>query len=69
MRILLVTPRNSRNFWTFDFTLGLLRKGCLLLDLSMLTVAGLTPREHEVVPCDENVEPIDQLEEELSSAA
>jgi radical SAM superfamily enzyme YgiQ (UPF0313 family) len=59
MRILLVTPRNTRNFWTFDFTLGLLRKSCLLPNLSMPTVAGLTPREHDVVLCDENVDPID----------
>src|SRR5262247_3855377 len=59
MRILLVTPRNSQNFWTFDYTLGLLKKSCLLPNLSMPTVAGLTPREHEVVLCDENVDPID----------
>ncbi len=59
MRILLVTPRNPRNFWTFDYTLGLLEKSCLLPNLSMPTVAGLTPREHEVVLCDEGVEPID----------
>ena len=27
--------------------------------LPLLTVAALTPREHEVVVCDENVEPVD----------
>ena len=59
MRILLVTPRNTQNFWTFDFTLGLLGKSCLLPNLSLPTLAGLTPREHEVAMCDENVDPID----------
>jgi radical SAM superfamily enzyme YgiQ (UPF0313 family) len=59
MRILLVTPRNPRNFWTFDHTLSLLKKSCLLPNLSMPTVAGLTPREHEVEICDENVDSID----------
>jgi radical SAM superfamily enzyme YgiQ (UPF0313 family) len=37
----------------------LLDKKCLLPNLSMPTVAGLTPREHEIVLCDENVEEID----------
>ena len=59
MRILLVSPRNPRSFWTFDYTLTLLKKGCLLPNLSMPTVAGLTPREHEVMLVDENVEEID----------
>jgi radical SAM superfamily enzyme YgiQ (UPF0313 family) len=59
MRILLVTPRNPPSFWTFDHILPVLGKSCLLPNLSMPTVAGLTPPEHEIVLVDENVEPID----------
>jgi radical SAM superfamily enzyme YgiQ (UPF0313 family) len=59
MRILLLTPRNPRNFWTFDGTLPFIDKDCLLPNLSMPTLAGLTPREHEVVLVDENLESID----------
>ena len=59
MRILLVTPQNPPSFWTFDHILPVLGKRCLLPNLSMPTVAGLTPPEHEIVLCDENVEEID----------
>ena len=59
MRILLVTPRNRSSFWTFDYAIALLKKKCMALNLSMPTVAGMTPPEHEVVLCDENVEQID----------
>jgi radical SAM superfamily enzyme YgiQ (UPF0313 family) len=59
MKILLVAPKNPESFWTFDRILPSLGKRCLFPNLSLPTVAGLTPREHEVVLCDENVEPID----------
>jgi len=59
MRILLITPRNPKSFWTFHDSLPLLDKRCLLPNLSMPTVAGMTPREHEILLCDENVEEID----------
>jgi radical SAM superfamily enzyme YgiQ (UPF0313 family) len=36
-----------------------LGKRCIFPNLSMPTVAGLTPREHEVTLCDENVEEVD----------
>ncbi len=59
MRILLVTPRNAPTLWTADRALEVIRKRCLFPNLSMPTLAGLTPREHDVILCDENVEDID----------
>jgi radical SAM superfamily enzyme YgiQ (UPF0313 family) len=59
VRIHLVTPRNPPSFWTYDHVLPALGKRCIFPNLSMPTVAGLTPREHEVTLCDENVEEVD----------
>jgi radical SAM superfamily enzyme YgiQ (UPF0313 family) len=59
MKIYLVAPRNPESFWTFDRILPSLNKKCLFPNLSLPTVAGITPPGHEVVLCDENVEPID----------
>jgi radical SAM superfamily enzyme YgiQ (UPF0313 family) len=59
MKIYLIAPKNPESFWTFDRILPSLNKKCLFPNLSLPTVAGITPREHEVVLCDENVEPID----------
>jgi radical SAM superfamily enzyme YgiQ (UPF0313 family) len=59
VKIYLVTPRNPPSFWTYDAILPVLGKDCIFPNLSMPTLAGLTPREHEVALCDENVEPID----------
>jgi radical SAM superfamily enzyme YgiQ (UPF0313 family) len=59
VKILLVTPRNPTSFWTYDEILPVLGKRCIFPNLSMPTIAGLTPPEHEVVLCDENVEEID----------
>ena len=59
MKIYLVTPKNPTSFWTYDEILPTLDKDCIFPNLSMPTVAGMTPREHEVVLCDENVESID----------
>ena len=59
MKIYLVSPKNPPSFWTYDRILQTIGKRCLFPNLSIPTVAGLTPREHEVVLCDENVEPID----------
>src|SRR6266545_1968051 len=59
MKIYLIAPKNPESFWTFDRILPSLNKRCLFPNLSLPTVAGITPREHEVVLCDENVEPID----------
>src|SRR6266542_1558799 len=59
MKIYLIAPKNPESFWTFDRILPSLNKKCLFPNLSLPTVAGITPREHEVVLCDENVEEID----------
>ena len=59
MKIHLVTPRNPTSFWTYDEILPVLGKRCIFPNLSMPTLAGLTPAEHEVTLCDENVEEID----------
>lgn len=59
MRIHLVTPKNPPSFWTYDRILPILGKRCVFPNLSMPTLAGLTPREHEITLCDENVEEID----------
>jgi radical SAM superfamily enzyme YgiQ (UPF0313 family) len=59
MRIVLVTPRNPRSFWTYDDILPVLGVRSIFPNLSMPTVAGLTPRGHEVVLVDENVEDLD----------
>jgi radical SAM superfamily enzyme YgiQ (UPF0313 family) len=59
MKILLVTPRNPPSFWTYDGILPTLGKDCIFPNLSMPTVAGLADPKHELVLCDENVEPID----------
>jgi radical SAM superfamily enzyme YgiQ (UPF0313 family) len=59
VRIYLVTPRNPPSFWTYDAILPVIGKDCLFPNLSMPTIAGLTPPEHEVILCDENVENVD----------
>jgi radical SAM superfamily enzyme YgiQ (UPF0313 family) len=59
VKLQLVTPRNPPSFWTYDEILPTLGKRCIFPNLSMPTLAGLTPREHDIVLCDENVEAID----------
>lgn len=59
MKILLVAPKNPESFWTFDRILPLLGVQCIYPNLALPTLAALTPREHAVVLCDENVEAID----------
>jgi len=59
MKICLIAPKNPESFWTFDRILPSLNKKCVFPNLSLPTVAGITPREHDVVLMDENVEPID----------
>jgi radical SAM superfamily enzyme YgiQ (UPF0313 family) len=59
VKIYLIAPKNPESFWTFDRILPSLQKKCVFPNLSLPTVAGITPREHEVVLCDENVEAID----------
>jgi radical SAM superfamily enzyme YgiQ (UPF0313 family) len=59
MKICLIAPKNPESFWTFDRILPSLGKKCVFPNLSLPTVAGITPPEHDVVLMDENVEPID----------
>ncbi len=59
MKILLIAPKNPESFWTLDRILPSLNKKCVFPNLSLPTVAGITPPGHEVVLCDENVEAID----------
>jgi len=59
VKVYLIAPKNPESFWTFDRILPSLEKKCVFPNLSLPTVAGLTPREHEVVLCDENVEDVD----------
>lgn len=59
MKIYLVAPRNPESFWTFDRILPSLGKRCVFPNLALPTVAALTPPEHEVILCDENVEAVD----------
>ncbi len=59
MKLYLIAPKNPESFWTFDRILPSLGKRCVFPNLALPTVAALTPAPHEVVLCDENVEPID----------
>jgi radical SAM superfamily enzyme YgiQ (UPF0313 family) len=59
IKICLIAPKNPESFWTFDRILPSLGKRCVFPNLSLPTVAGLTPPEHEIVLVDENVEDID----------
>ncbi len=59
MKLYLVAPRNPESFWTFDRILPELGKGATFPNLALPTLAAMTPPEHEVVLCDETVEPID----------
>jgi radical SAM superfamily enzyme YgiQ (UPF0313 family) len=59
MRIHIVAPKNPPSFWTYDRILSTLGKRCLCPNLALPTVAALTPPDHQVTLCDENVEAID----------
>jgi len=59
VKIYLIAPKNPESFWTFDRILPSLGKRCVFPNLALPTVAALTPPPHEVVLCDENVEPVD----------
>jgi len=59
VKIYLIAPRNPESFWTFDRILPSIGKRCAFPNLSLPTVAALTPAGHEIVLCDENVESID----------
>ncbi len=59
MKLYLVAAKNPESFWTFDRILPALGKRATFPNLALPTLAALTPAHHEVVLCDETVEPID----------
>jgi BON domain-containing protein len=59
VKVYLIAPKNPESFWTFDRVLPSLGKRCVFPNLTLPTVAGLTPPAHAIVLCDENVEAID----------
>ena len=59
MKIYFTSPRSPESWWTFDRILPVIGKKFLYPNLAIATVAGLTPREHDVALTDENVEPLD----------
>lgn len=59
MKIYLVAPKNPESFWTFDRILDTVDARCMFSNLALPTIAAVTPASHEVVLCDENVDPID----------
>jgi radical SAM superfamily enzyme YgiQ (UPF0313 family) len=59
MKIYLTAPRTRESWWTFDGILPVIGKKSLYPNLAIATIAGLTPRDHEVALTDENVAPLD----------
>ena len=59
MKIYLINPRFPLSLWDFSLCQDLAGSAFPFPPLSLATLAGLTPRGHEVVICDENVRPVD----------
>lgn len=59
MKVLLVNPRFPDSLWSFTEIADLVGSRMGQAPLGLLTVAALTPPEHEVSLVDENVQPID----------
>lgn len=59
MKICLINPRFPLSLWDFSYCKDIGGSSFPFPPLSLATLAGLTPREHEVVICDENVRPVD----------
>jgi radical SAM superfamily enzyme YgiQ (UPF0313 family) len=59
MKITLINPRFPLSLWDFSLCRDLAGSAFPFPPLSLATLAGLTPRRHEVVICDENVRPVD----------
>jgi radical SAM superfamily enzyme YgiQ (UPF0313 family) len=58
-RICLINPRFPTSFWGLNHGLRLLGRKANMPVLALPVLAGLTPKEHEVVLVDENIEAID----------
>ncbi|MFN0152505.1 MAG: DUF4070 domain-containing protein [bacterium] len=59
MKVLLINPQFPASLWSFTGISDLVGASMGQAPLGLLTVAALTPREHDVTLVDENVEPID----------
>jgi len=59
MKIYFVTPKNPASFWTMDSLLPILGKAAIVPNISLPTLAALTPDGYEVVLCDENAQAVD----------
>jgi radical SAM superfamily enzyme YgiQ (UPF0313 family) len=61
LSICLINPKFEPSYWGFDYALPLYPgdKRCTMITGALPALAGLVPREHEVVLLDENVESID----------
>ncbi len=55
MKILLVNPRFPPSLWDYSYCRDITGIAFPFPPLALATVAALTPREHEVAICDENV--------------
>jgi len=58
MKICLINPRFPLSLWDFSLCQDLAGSKFPFPPLQLVTLAGLTPDEHEVVICDENVKPV-----------
>src|SRR3954453_19136150 len=61
LSICLVNPKFEPSYWGFDYALPLYpgEKRCTMIPGALPALAGLAPRKPEVLPLDENAEPID----------
>jgi radical SAM superfamily enzyme YgiQ (UPF0313 family) len=59
MKIVLINPRFEVSYWGLEHALPLFGKRANLPVACLPLLAALTPREHEVLIVDENIEPID----------
>jgi radical SAM superfamily enzyme YgiQ (UPF0313 family) len=58
MKILLVSPKTPKTFWSFDHALRFVSKRAAFPPLGLLTVAGMLPEDWELQLRDLNLEPL-----------
>ena len=57
--IVLINPRFEPSYWGLEYALPVIGVKAVLPVACLPLLAALTPREHKVTICDENIEPID----------
>src|SRR6267154_1034408 len=57
--IVLINPRFEPSYWGLEHALPIIGAKAVLPVACLPLLAALTPGEHEVTICDENIEPID----------